>query len=192
MSLQDAVNAASIFPMTPIITPSCTYPLNVVMVAIAGAESSYQNDAKGDWGLGGPTCDGSTSWGLWQIHNSHSQYLTQVTGSSNPCDWENWCFNPNNNAKAALAIMNGFSDPLTAIQNSWYTTWRTGTYIQYLGKAQQAMSNTTVYQTGQSPTPVVSPSPPSVNVTRIEEYGIIAIILILSIVAVKDIVGILR
>jgi len=192
MSFQDAVNAASIFPTTPITTPSGTYPLNVVMVAIAGAESSYQNDAKGDYGLGGPTCDGSTSWGLWQIHNSHSQYLTQMTGSSNPCDWENWCFNPNNNAKAALAIINGFPDPLTAIQNSWYTTWRTGAYIQYLGKAQQAMNNTTVYQTGSSSTPVVLPSPPPVNVTKIEEYGIIAIILIIGIVVVKDVVNILR
>jgi hypothetical protein len=193
MSFQDAVNAASIFPNVPIQTPNGTYPLPVVMVAIAGAESSYQNDAKGDYGLGGPTCDGSTSWGLWQIHNVHSQYLTQVTGSSNPCDWENWCFNPNNNAKAALAIINGFPSPLSALQNAWYTDWKTGSYVQYLGKAQQAMNSTTVYQSaGLTAAPVVSSAPPPVNVTKIEEYGIIAIILIFGIIAVKDVVNILR
>lgn len=206
MSFQDAVNAASVFPDIQITTPKGKYSLPVVMVAIAGHESSFNTDSKGDYGYSGPNCDGSTSWGLWQIHNSHSQYLTKATGSSNPCDWEKWCFNPTNNAKAALAIIQGASSAQNGVENAWYNTWHSGAYLQYLDKAQAAMSsnsqasNPVVYQNVSSvSTPeqstteqYISGQLSNINIGKYEEYGVITLVVIIGILAIREAVASIR
>lgn len=148
MSIQQAAQAAvSVFPNTSITTPHGTFSLRVVMVAISGAESSWDPTANGDCGLGGPSCGScagggnqATSWGLWQIHNVHSAYLSQVSGSSSPCGWQQWLFTPHNNAVAAYNIYQ--SQGL----NAW-TTWQTGAYAAYLSQATSAV------QSAQTPTP---------------------------------------
>jgi hypothetical protein len=148
VSLQDAAQAAvATFPDVPIRTPAGTFPLPVVMVAIAGAESGWDDAAQGDYGLGGPSCHGYTSWGLWQIHNVHAAYLEQVTGSSDPCVWAAWLYDPYHNAQAALVLLD--DDPQAGLSN--WTTWNNGTYLQYLGQAQQAVAAVAA-QGGGAPT----------------------------------------
>ncbi len=155
MSIQQAAQAAvSVFPNTSVTTPYGTYSLRVVMVAIAGAESGWDPTANGDCGLGGPSCGScagsggqATSWGLWQIHNVHSAYLTQASGSSSPCGWQRWLFNPLNNAKAAWALYGG--NLSTFLQN--WTTWGCpytgcpppgyGPYHNYLRSALSAVQS---------------------------------------------------
>lgn len=134
MAISDCTLAAVVtFPNTIIQTPYGAFALPVVMIAIAGAESGWDDASEGDWGDGGSTCDGSTSWGLWQIHNVHSTWLINATGSTNPCVWQQWLSTPTNNAQAALAIYEG--QGLTA-----WTTYQTGAYKQYLSQAQTAVN----------------------------------------------------
>ena len=150
MSIQQAAQAAvAVFPADiAVATPAGVYPLPVVMVAISGAETggTWDPQAAGDCGLGGPSCGtclfggtGATSWGLWQIHNVHSAYLTQQTGSSNPCVWAQWLFNPRHNAEAAWALWTG--NVSTFLRN--WTTWNTQRYLTYLPQAVQAVQAVT-------------------------------------------------
>jgi hypothetical protein len=137
VSIQDAAQAAvTTFPEALVQTPDGTFPLPVVMVAIAGAESGWDDSAQGDYGLGGPSCGGYTSWGLWQVHNVHAAYLTQQTGSSDPCVWARWLYDPANNAAAAWALLSG--DVPGGLSN--WTTWNTGAYRAYLGQAAAAVA----------------------------------------------------
>lgn len=136
MAIQDcAAVALATFSNVPIRTPQGTFPLPIVMVAIAGAESAWVDNSRGDYGLSGPTCQGYTSWGLWQIHSVHSAYLTRVTGSANPCTWANWLYDPAHNAQAALAVLGSNLD-----LEAW-TTWQTGAYLHYLRQAQDAVAS---------------------------------------------------
>ena len=134
MSVQQAASAAvRVFADSLIATPRGSLSLRVVMVAIAGAESNWDPQALGDYGLGGPTCgNSSTSWGLWQIHNVHSAYLARVTGSPNPCTWVQWLMDPLNNAKAAEDIYQ--SQGLAA-----WSTYSSGAWAGYIGAAQSAV-----------------------------------------------------
>ena len=127
--------ALAVFGTSKIETPHGTYILPVVMVAIAGAESSWIADQNGDKGLPGPECEGYTSWGLWQIHSVHSTWLTEQTKSTDPCVWARWLSDPANNAKAAVAIYEGQG------LNAW-TTYQTGAYLGYLPAAQAAVAAT--------------------------------------------------
>ena len=136
------VAAASVFPMTLVATTRGQLPLRVVMLAIGGAESGWTADADGDCGLGGPSCGGcpgqsgaATSWGVWQIHNVHGAYLTQMSGSGTACDWRAWLFNPHNNAVAALNIYQ--SQGLGA-----WSTYTSGAWLNYLAEAQAAVNVT--------------------------------------------------
>lgn len=140
MSIQQAAQAAQIFPDTTVSTSHGVLPLRVVLTSIAGSESDWDATADGDCGLGGPACgtcsgDGqsATSWGMWQIHNVHSAYLAQQTGSSNPCIWRQWLFNPANNAKAALSIYQ--SQGLGA-----WSTYNDGSWAQHITDAQSALA----------------------------------------------------
>lgn len=141
MSVQQAAAAAmAVFPGATIATSQGDLSLQTVMVAIAGAESGWTVDADGDCGLGGPSCGscsdesgGSTSWGLWQIHNVHSEMLTNYAGSTEACAWRNWLFNAENNAKAAFAIYE--EQGLGA-----WSTWQSGAWAAHVSAAQQALS----------------------------------------------------
>lgn len=136
MSLAQAVSAArAVFPNVPVATPAGTLPLPVVMVAIAGAESGWDPTALGDYGDGGPTCPiygSATSFGLWQIHNVHAATIAARAGTSDPCQWIPWLFNPLNNAALAYSVYStqGFG--------AW-TTYTTGAWLGYLPAALAAM-----------------------------------------------------
>lgn len=136
MSIQDAAAAALKYfsPGVTVATPDGTFPLPVVMVAIAGGESGWRNDARSDYGLWDrPRCSGYTSFGLWQINTIHSTWLRNATGSADPCAWAQWLFNPENNARAARALYDG------AGLKPW-TVWNTGAYRKFLGQAQAAVA----------------------------------------------------
>jgi hypothetical protein len=86
-------------------------------VAVAGAESGWNERAHGDRGLGG-------SFGLWQIHKpAHPQYYRQAGR----------IFDPDYNAQAMAAISSGGSN--------WqpWTTFREGTHRGWLGRAAAAV-----------------------------------------------------
>ena len=151
MSLAEAVAAAQgAFPWVTVGTSAGSLPLPVVMVAIAGAESGWDPTARGDYGRdpGYGLCDGYSSWGLWQIHNVHAAYLTQVSGTSSPCGWAAWLFNPAHNAQAAASVWR--SQGLTA-----WTSYTNGAWRQYLPAAEAAFGQTAG---GAAPSPAPAPS----------------------------------
>ncbi|MHB1870878.1 MAG: hypothetical protein ACYCT1_08490 [Steroidobacteraceae bacterium] len=160
MSIQDAAAAAaSTFPFVNVPTPYGTFSLPVLMTAIAGAETggTFDDASPGDYGLGGPSCGGATSWGLWQVHNVHSNLLTQLSGSTDPCQWAAWLADPMNCARAAMAVYQ--SQGLGA-----WTTWQEGTYSGWLQPAVQAVTAAVAATSGPggggtSGSPQGSPSP---------------------------------
>lgn len=135
MSLQDCAAAAvATFPVAIVQTPAGPMPLRVVMVAIAGAESTWRDKAAGDFGVGGRAqCAGYTSFGLWQVNTIHAAYLASATGSQNACSWAAWLEVPANCARAALAVY--ASQGLGA-----WTTYQDGRWRAYLAQAQQAVA----------------------------------------------------
>jgi hypothetical protein len=161
MSAAQAAQAAlAAFPDIPVTTSAGTYPLPVVMVAIAGAESGWNPDALGDYGLGGPTCPtygSATSFGLWQIHNVHAAYIAAQAGSADPCVWIPWLFDPAHNAAVAASIYR--SQGLAA-----WTTYTNGQYQAFLTAAQQAVAQAQAAGSAapSAPAPAVLPPAPSV------------------------------
>jgi hypothetical protein len=154
VAIGDAVRAAqAIFPSLQIQTPDGPHTLITVMVAIAGAETGWDPLQAGDAGLRGPSCDGTahgrpvvaaTSWGLWQIHNAHADFLRAQTGSDDACRWAQWLYTPDNNALAALHVLG--PNPQSGLENwsTWggrWTSWSAGQgpYLQYLTPASQAV-----------------------------------------------------
>lgn len=154
MAITDAVLAAqAVFPPTPIQTPDGTHSLITVMVAIAGAESGWDPRAAGDPGLRGPSCDGmangrvvvgATSWGLWQIHNAHGDFLRAETGSDDPAAWAKWLYDPVNNAKAALHVLGPNAQHGLENWSTWGGRWAPwpagqGPYRKHLAEAVEAV-----------------------------------------------------
>ncbi len=131
-------------------------------VAIAGAESSWRNDARGDpltafsaarqeewlpysW-------QGYTSIGLWQIHMpSHRDKLALATGSSDPAVWAAYLIDFIQNGHIAWLVWRegGF--------NPW-TTFRTGDYRAHLDAARAAV-NAERLKAGEPTLPRVSGLP---------------------------------
>jgi len=98
--------------------------LPTVMVAIAGAESAWQNGAPGDALGNWPSCDGYESWGLWQIHlPSHAGMLQRFTFTTSPCYWAQWLRDPDNNARAADAVIGSAAPDLPLSALAPWTTW---------------------------------------------------------------------
>lgn len=142
-----AAAASAAFPDVSVVTPYGTYPLPVVMTAIAGAETggTFAANAAGDplsiYADGGASeaaysCGGLTSFGLWQINlPSHAGALATLSGvvASNPCGQAAWLYTPANCAAAALAVYQ--SQGLGA-----WTTFNEGTYSGWLQPAQQAVA----------------------------------------------------
>ena len=139
-----ALAAVAMFPAVSVQTTAGVLPLRVVMVAIAGAESSWADNAAGDplsiYSDGGMSeaahsCGGRTSFGLWQINlPAHYPYLRSATGSTSPCSWASWLFVPANCARAALAVYQ--SQGLGA-----WTTYQDGRWRANIAAAQQAVAS---------------------------------------------------
>jgi len=169
MSIQQAAQAAvQVFPNQPVTLPDgTTTSLPVLMVAIAGHESGWNPTEPGDFlgtcpGCTGPaSSDGATSWGLWQIHNIHSAYLEQVTGSSDPNVWEQWLFDPVHNAEAAWALWQGAVHAGEPGWQPWSVDITTGAYRRYLAQAQQAVA--AIQAAPPSPSPPSPAPPPTVS-----------------------------
>lgn len=124
----------AVFPAVTAQTTAGPLPLRAVMLAIGGAESSWDTHAQGDKGLAGPSCGGFTSWGWLQIHSVHAAYLQAVTGSASACAWATWLYNPTNCATAALAVLGPSYD-----FGAW-TTYQDGRWLAYLSQARQALA----------------------------------------------------
>jgi len=115
----------------------------VTMVAIAGPESGYRNDAPSSsdvWGMPGEqlwwrpyACSRVYSWGLWQVFMPvHREILASFTGSDDPCVWANWLKDPENNARAAYRIwqVQGFQ--------AW-AAFNDRSYLAYKARAEAAV-----------------------------------------------------
>lgn len=158
MGIADCATAAiKVFPNVTIQTAAGALPYPVVMVAIGGAESGWNASAAGDYGLAGPACGGATSWGWLQVHSVHAAYLQQQTGSTSPCVWASWLYDPLHNAQAALALV-GASPTQQGLANTW-TTFAGGEWTAHIAAAQSAV--TAAYQAaGGGTTGGTNPPPP--------------------------------
>lgn len=130
----------------------------ITMVAISGAESGWRNDAAGDhWSIFPPdqqatyrqySCQGYTSWGLWQVNMRwHYPRLQDATGSSDPCVWASYLSNPGANALMAAEILAG--QGLSA-----WSTYNVGSYRAYIAQATAAVDAALGVQ---PPTPYIPP-----------------------------------
>ena len=100
-----------------------------IMVAIAGAESGWDDAAQGDLGL--QTDQWGPSYGLYQIRT--------LKGDTGTGSWRDITFltgSPSAQAKAAYAISGGGRD-----FTPW-TTFTSGAYQSFLGKANEAAATT--------------------------------------------------
>jgi hypothetical protein len=134
----------------------------IIMVAIAGAESGWRNDAQGDHYTIFPlnqqpiylaySCNGYTSFGLWQVNTRwHNDKLERRTGSTDPCVWRDLLFDPDSNANIAREIWGaqGFS--------AW-STYNNGDYRAYIDQATTAVD--AVLPAPPGPPPWWPPLPP--------------------------------
>lgn len=128
-----------------------------VAVAIAGAESTWRLDARGDLcgGVAGPcanACQGYCSFGPWQINIcAHASLMRSLTSSEDPCVWSQWLADWDHSAQAAYEVSSHGTD--------WtpWTTYNTGAYRIYLSVAEQAVRQA-AQGAGQTLPPV--PGPP--------------------------------
>lgn len=140
--------------------------LAIVMVAIAGAESGYRLDARGDhlsifdpWTqvrIRPYSCGGYTSFGPYQVHlPAHYPRLRELTGSSDPCVWAAWLFDPDNSARIAREIYDrqGFS--------AW-TAYNTGAYIPFQDEAAYVVF---ALATARREPPTLAVEPPPIPVS---------------------------
>lgn len=132
--------------------------LPTVMLAIGGAESGWNDQEQGDKDIDIQygTCQGYTSWGWLQVHNVHARALTAAAGSSDPCAWAKWLYDPDNCAAFANQLIPA-GQALTAAQlgRTWTTWWSTdggqtsagygqGAYRLYLPQAIAAIAAMTI------------------------------------------------
>jgi len=133
----------------------------ITMVAIAGPESSYRNDAPSStdvWGMPDEqswwrpyACNRVYSWGLWQIFMPvHRAKLGELTNSSDPCRWSAYLCDPVNNARVAhwVRTEQGFT--------AW-SAYNDRSYLAYMAAAEAAVDEAL----GPRP-PIYVPLPPAV------------------------------
>lgn len=117
-----------------------TAPINreraILMTAIAGGESAYNELAMGDRGLN-PTfhCNDYCSFGLWQVYIPvHQELIKRLMNRDivTPCEQGSWLMVGENNARAARDIFasQGYS--------AW-SVYNTGAHYSYLGEATRAV-----------------------------------------------------
>jgi len=149
----------------------------IVMVAIAGGESSWRHDAEGDGVSIFPpgeqaqyrrwSCNGFTSFGAWQVNlRWNHPHITRISGLTDPCAMARWLKNWANNARAARVIFDnqGF--------RAW-TIYNIGAYRQHLDRARVAVDaalrrgpvpfNLQTPQLAHLPTVAVPPPPTPVE-----------------------------
>jgi hypothetical protein len=106
----------------------------IKMVAIAAAESCWNPNVGGDYGISDFNCGGYASWGLWQIYMKvHKDKLEKLGApTDDPCKTAKWLSNPNNNVKAAYEVWK--------VQRfeAW-STYKNGKYEKYLDSAREAV-----------------------------------------------------
>lgn len=129
----------------------------ITMVAIAGGESSYNANARGDHlsifsqfyqDLYAPyACDSYLSFGYWQIFlGVHHGRILAMSGISDPCGQAGWLFNAFNNARAAASILadQGFI--------AW-SIFNNGAYLAFLAVATAAVDEALGAGPPQQPAP---------------------------------------
>lgn len=115
----------------------------LTMVAIAGCESGYRADARGDAVSAFPperrpslapyACNGFTSFGPWQIHQpAHFDKLERATGSTDPCVWAEHLMDYPNNGRIAKEVWDN------AFYGAW-TCYNTGAYQNHMLEAITAL-----------------------------------------------------
>jgi len=115
----------------------------VVMVAIAGAESGWRLDAKGDYGYGKYNCDGYCSWGPWQVNIcANYSWLSQSLGTSDPCAIAMWIISSyDNSAWAAATVLHRQGLCAWTVYEEWCSRDHKGTYRNYLDQARAAVQS---------------------------------------------------
>lgn len=115
----------------------------ITMLAIAGAESAFNERAQGDrlsdfkqadrHKYEQFACNDFLSFGPWQVFlGVHTQMVELLSGLKGPCPLANWLCNPYNGARAARAILRG--QGLSA-----WTTYNTGQYQAFVNEASAAI-----------------------------------------------------
>jgi hypothetical protein len=170
MSILECATAALGFNDLPVYTPVGYVSLRVLFLAIGGHESNWCTRALGDSGLdlqygycSGENCDGvfvheATSWGWLQVHNVHAALLTRLSGSSDPCAWAAWLYDPAHTVTAAIQLV-GLTptlDRITGPYGPWYADRIGGPapWTDNLAAAKAAMAAVTQtyqQQTGSPP-----------------------------------------
>jgi hypothetical protein len=174
VSLQQCAAAAIRFPNRTITTPQGSLPFGLVMLCIGGPESNWNVMAQGDtiasleayqartgvrvslpppWAV----CHGASAWGWLQINWSHYGYIRQQTGSSDPCAWAAWLYNPYNTVAAAIDML-GSAPTYKQIFSSAGWLADEGLWANYLPQAQPAWEAALAVTPTQAPPPPVKPT----------------------------------
>jgi len=120
-------------------------PEAIIMTALAGAESAYNGNGKGDRitifnandkARYAPfACGEYLSFGAWQIFlGVHTQKVRNWSGLSAPCELADWLMNIDNNAQVAKEVYDnqGFK--------AW-STYNNEAYGDFLSEASDAVSS---------------------------------------------------
>lgn len=131
------------------------YELAVLLVAIAGAESNWRLDARGDAYGGNWCCNGYCSWGPWQIYiPAHYPWLSRFAGTDDPCNMAGWLTSSyENSALAALTVYQRQGPCAWTVYEEWCSPNHNGRYRNYLEQARVAV------EAAMQPAP---PQPPPV------------------------------
>ncbi|MGB9887913.1 MAG: hypothetical protein ACPLRW_13110 [Moorellales bacterium] len=133
----------------------------VTFVAIAGAESGWRLDARGDCGNGSWSCNGCCSWGPWQVNIcAHYPWLKDVVGSTDPCAIARWLTaSYDNSARAAATVKARQGFCAWTVYEKWCSPRHNGRYRDFLDEARQAVDAALAEQ--PQPPPQPQPYPPT-------------------------------